>query len=296
MTRRSHWPEYAIEAALLGLFMLSACGFVVLLEHPRSQLHLALPDPLLRRALMGLAMGATAVSLIYSPWGKRSGAHFNPATTVTFFRLRKVAPRDAVGYVAAQFAGAAAGVLVASLLLRELIADRATNFAATLPGGRGAPVAFLAETVIAFVLMTVILWVSNHPVRARYTGLCAGILVALYITVEAPLSGMSMNPARTLGSALFARDWTGLWVYFTAPPLGMLLAAELYLWQRGAGAVFCAKLDHAAGYRCIFCETRQAGGKAGEGAVAPLPRPERREGPARRAPEPSGAGPSLRSG
>ena len=68
---------------------------------------------------------------------------------------------------------------------------------------------------------------------------------------------MSMNPARTLGSALFARDWTALWIYFVAPPAGMLAAAELYLRQRGPGAVFCAKLHHQNRKRCIFCEARR---------------------------------------
>lgn len=258
MKRTSHWPEYAIEAVLLGLFMISACGFTVLLEHPRSPAHMALPDPTLRRALMGLAMGATAVALIYSPWGKRSGAHFNPATTLTFFRLDRVPRRDALAYVAAQFVGGALGVLAASLALGELLADRATRFAATLPGPAGTAAAFAAEAGIAFVLMSVILRVSNHPTRAHLTGLCAGALVALYITVEAPLSGMSMNPARTLASALFARDWSALWVYFTAPPLGMLAAAELYVRRHGAAAVFCAKLHHRNSQRCIFCEARPA--------------------------------------
>ena len=268
MKRASHWPEYAMEAALLGIFMISACAFVVLLEHPRSPVHLALPDATLRRALMGLAMGGTAVSLIYSPWGKQSGAHFNPATTLTFLRLGKMAPRDAAAYLAAQFAGGIAGVLVASLLLGDLIADRTTNFAATLPGPRGVAVAFGAEVLITFILMSVILRVSNHPTRARLTGLCAGALVALYITLEAPLSGMSMNPARSLGSAVFARDWMALWVYFTAPPLGMLLAAEVYLRRRGPAGVFCAKLHHQNDRRCIFCETRQAGrGAAGQGRL-----------------------------
>jgi aquaporin Z len=258
MKRTSHWPEYAIEAALLGLFMISACGFTVLLEHPRSPAHLAIPDPIVRRALMGLAMGSTAIGLIYSPWGKRSGAHFNPATTLTFFRLGRVPRRDAVAYVGAQFLGGALGVLVASLALGGLISDRATRFAATLPGPAGVPAAFAAELVITFVLMSVILQISNHPTRAHLTGLCAGALVALYITLEAPLSGMSMNPARTLASALFTRDWTALWVYFTAPVLGMLLAAELYVRRRGNAAVFCAKLHHRNDQRCIFCESRSS--------------------------------------
>ncbi len=247
-----------MEAGLLGLFMISACGFTVLLEHPRSAVHLAVPDPTLRRALMGLAMGSTAVALIHSPWGKQSGAHFNPATTLAFLRLGRVPLRDAAGYVAAQFLGGALGVLAASLALGGLIADRATRFAATLPGPAGVPAAFIAEAAISFVLMSTILRVSNHPTRAHLTGLCAGALLALYITVEAPLSGTSMNPARTLASALFARDWTALWIYFTAPPLGMLLAAELYVRRRGAAAVVCAKLHHRNARRCIFCQARSS--------------------------------------
>jgi aquaporin Z len=259
-------PEYVIEAALLGIFMISACGFVVLLEHPGSVVHRMLPDPGMRRVLMGLAMGSTAVALIYSPWGKRSGAHMNPAVTLTFARLGKVAPRDTALYAAAQFVGGIAGVLVASLTLGELLADRATNYAATLPGPRGVGLAFGAEALITFVLMWVILVVSNHPRQAHLTGLCAGLLVALYIAVEAPLSGMSMNPARSLGSAVFARDWTALWVYFTAPPLGMLAAAELYLRRRGRGAVFCAKLCHAE--PCLFCDWQGRGAERWRGGRA----------------------------
>jgi aquaporin Z len=258
--------EYAIEAALLGMFMISACGFVVLLEHPESALRLTVSDPTLRRLLMGTAMGSTAIALIYSPWGKRSGAHMNPAVTLTFARLGMMAPRDAAGYVAAQFVGGVAGVLMASLVLGELLADRATNYAATLPGPRGVAIAFGAEALITFVLMGVILTVSNHPRWARLTGLCAGLLVALYITVEAPLSGMSMNPARTLGSAAFARDWTAIWLYFVAPPLGMLAAAELYVRRRGRSTVFCAKLCHAE--PCLFCEWRA---ERLPGTNAPIP-------------------------
>jgi aquaporin Z len=91
---RAHWPEYVSEAAGLGLFMVSACVFATALSHPASRLVQALPDPLVRRMLMGLAMGTTAVALIYSPWGRRSGAHLNPATTLTFWRLGKVATPD----------------------------------------------------------------------------------------------------------------------------------------------------------------------------------------------------------
>lgn len=101
-----HLPEYAIEAALLGAFMISACGFGVLLEHPDSPVHRAIGDPVLRRVLMGLAMGTTAIGLIYSPWGGRSGAHINPATTLTFWRLGRIQGTDVAGYIGAQLLGA----------------------------------------------------------------------------------------------------------------------------------------------------------------------------------------------
>jgi aquaporin Z len=247
----AHWPEYGIEAAGLGLFMLSAISFSVLLEHPASPVHAALPGAGLRRALMGLAMGATGVSLVYSPWGKRSGAHFNPALTFTFFRLGRIAAPDAFFYGLAQFAGAAGGVALAALLLGRLPAAPPVRFAVTVPGALGEVGAFVAEAGISFGLMATVLVASNHPRWARFTGLFAGLLVASYITLEAPLSGMSMNPARTLGSAAGAGVFTSLWLYFAAPPLGMLLAAEVYRRLPGR-CVRCAKLHHQNTQRCIF--------------------------------------------
>src|SRR5262245_66518752 len=101
-----------------------------------------------------------------------------------------------------------------------------------------------------------------------FTWLCAVFLVATYITLEAPLSGMSINPARTFGSALSAQVWTALWLYFLAPPLGMLLAAELYARWHGAHRVLCAKLHHHNTRRCIFhCDY---GGALPEGSARPL--------------------------
>ena len=154
--------------------------------------------------------------------------------------------------------GIIAGVLVATAVLGRLVAHPAVNFVATVPGTAGFGVAFVAEVVISFGLMTAVLVVSNIEPIARFTGVCAGALVATYIALEAPLSGMSMNPARTFGSALPAHEWAGLWIYFIAPPLGMLLAAETYVRLKGAAAVRCAKLHHQSSKRCIFCLGRES--------------------------------------
>jgi len=261
-TLQRHWPEYLMEAAELGLFMISACAFVVLLEYPASPVRQALPDPVVRRVLIGIAMGLTAIAIIYSPLGQRSGAHFNPSVTLTFFRLGKVEFWDTFFYVIAQFVGGVTGVFLAAVVVGELVADPSVQYAVTVPGMSGAGIAFLAELVISFILMSMVLRVSNTPRLARFTGLFAGAMVATYISLEAPYSGMSMNPARTFASAFPAQIWTALWIYFTAPLLGMLLAAELYLRQHGVHQVFCAKLHHHNDKRCIF---RCGYGKKGSG-------------------------------
>jgi aquaporin Z len=253
-----HWPEYLMEAALLGCFMISACMFATLLEHPDSRGRRAVSSAFVRRALMGLAMGLTGVALIYSPWGQQSGAHMNPGTTLTFFLRGKVGPWDAAFYVAAQFAGGTAGVALARFLLRDWLRHESVNHVVTRPGRYGVQAAWVAELAIAFGMMFMLLYVSNDAVLTPYTGFFAGALLACYITLEAPLSGTSLNPARTFGSALVARHWEAVWVYLTAPVAGMLLASGAYAALPAHNHVYCAKLDHCNDRRCIFqCEFDQ---------------------------------------
>jgi aquaporin Z len=224
----------------------------VLLFHPGSPIAHSISNQVVRRAAMGVAMGSTAIAIIFSPLGKRSGAHFNPAVTITYFRLGKVKPWDAMFYIMGQFAGGIAGVLAATLLFGKTVADPSVKYAATVPGPKGPAVAFVAEALISFVLMSVVLRVSNTRNLAHWTGLFVGALVATYITLESPISGMSMNPARTFGSAFGANVWMSLWIYFIAPPLGMMMAAEIYKRLADARGVACAKLHHHNNQRCIF--------------------------------------------
>jgi aquaporin Z len=249
---KKHWPEYFMEAAELGVFMISASLFTILLYHPASPVVRGIPPEFIRRVLMGLAMGLTAVGIVYSPWGKQSGAHMNPAFTLTFFTLGKVAPWDAVFYVLAQFVGGALGILLVAAGSTNLLAHPSVNYVATVPGSYGPWGAFSGEAVISFILVLIVLVNSNVKKLARFTGLIVGLCVALFITFEAPLSGMSMNPARTFGSAFLPHLWSSLWIYFVAPPLGMLSAAAVY--QSLKRRVACAKMHHQNHKRCIFCE------------------------------------------
>ncbi len=242
-----------MEAAGLGIFMVSAGLFAVLLEHPDSAVRQALDSPLLRRTVMGLIMGVAAIGIIYSPWGKQSGAHINPAVTLTFYRLGKVSLPDAVFYALAQFLGGLAGVVLIARLIGEQIAHPAVRYVVTVPGAPGVAVAFWAELGISFGLMLSILIATNREKLAPLTGVFAGTLVALYIIVEAPYSGMSINPARTFASALPAKLWTAFWIYLTAPPLGMLAAAQIYQFFSSRHELACAKLHHRNDKRCIHC-------------------------------------------
>jgi aquaporin Z len=247
-----HWPEYLIESAELGLFMVSACFFTALLQHPASPARQFFPSSFLRMVLTGIAMGFTLLLLIHTPWGKRSGAHMNPATTLMFFRLGKLETWDALFYMFFQFVGGLAGAILSLLILGPFLTHPNVNFAVTSPGPSGVPAAFVAELVISFFLAFTVLSVSNSARLSPLTPYFAAALVAIYITFEAPFSGMSMNPARTLGSAVPAQAFQALWIYFTAPPAGMLIAAELYARLRSTRAVYCAKYHHNNRQRCIF--------------------------------------------
>ena len=252
----SHLPEYASEALGLGLFMLSACGFAVLLEHPSARLRGCLPAASLRRLSMGLAMGLTAIAIVYSPLGARSGAHINPAVTLAFLRLGRIETRDALFYIASQSIGAVLGMLAARALFGSKLSHASVNHVVTVPGARGTRVAFLAELASSSLMMLAVLSFACSVRLAPWTGVVAGGLVAVFLFVAAPLSGMSMNPARSLGSALSAREFRGLWLYFLAPPMGMLAAAEVFT-RCATPAFVCAKLNHAEDVPCIFCATKE---------------------------------------
>lgn len=227
-TFRNHWPHYLAEAAGLGFFMTCASLFTTLLEYPDSPLHGAMKELLARLMVLGVLMGCVIAAIVYSPWGKKSGAHINPAVTLAFWRLGKITTWDAVFYTIFQFLGGLVAVQIMGLVLGAAYRHPAINHVVTVPGPGGPLKAFIAEFVISFILMLVLLLVINSKKTEKLAGLCAGILIALYLMFESTYSGMSLNPARTFASAFAAREWTGLWIYFAAPCLAMLLACEVF--------------------------------------------------------------------
>jgi aquaporin Z len=253
---RHHWPEYLMEVGVVGFYVFAACAAATLLQHPASIVRQSISSGVARRALMGLVMGATAIAIVISPWGKRSGGHFNPAVTFAFYRLGKVEFWDTWFYVIAQFVGAITGVAIAGFALRGAISNYAVRYAVTVPGVYGSTVAFVAELAISFLLMMTVLLATNNKRLAPYTAYFVGVLIANYYTFEAPLSGMSTNPARTFGSALHANYWHAIWIYFIGPWVGMLAAGETFLRVRRGAAPYCAKLHHANSERCIFNHTQ----------------------------------------
>ncbi|MGC8553105.1 MAG: MIP/aquaporin family protein [Phycisphaerae bacterium] len=242
---RTHWPLYLIEGFLLACFMISASAATIVFMGAHSPVAHAITSPWLRRIGIGIAMGGTAVLLIYCPWGKRSGAHMNPAFTLSFLWLKRLAPADALGYAVGQFAGGAIGVLAAVAMFGNAKMSQPTvDYVVTVPGPWGDGVAWLGEFAIGFILIAVVLLLNRSPKLAPRTGLVCGVLIALFVIFESPLSGFSMNPARTFGSAVVANVWQAWWIYFTAPILGMLMGVETHKQIVEDHRVLCLRLNH----------------------------------------------------
>ena len=258
---RRNLAAYASEFAGTALMLFSGVSAVSFMWGAASPVPVV-PNPGLRRLLTGILFAGGATAVVYSPLGQISGGHINPVVTLAFWRMGKVPARDAVIYIVAQFVGALAGAYAASVAWGPLTAS--VHYAVTVPGdGYSAVGAFAAETVITFLLVFTIFVCVNKPKFAPRTGIIAGALVATLVMIEAPVSGASLNPARTLGPALIAPTYTDLWVYFAGPTAGALLAVAAYRGQWGSQTV-CAKLFHTEKYACPFdaCSYRLV--KAGE--------------------------------
>ena len=176
---------------------------------------------------IALTFGLVVLAMIYT-FGETSGAHLNPAVTIGFWAAGRFPARWVPVYIFSQSLGA----LCASGLLRFLFPDHAT-LGATSPAGP-AMQSFVFEVILTWILMLVILKVSTG---GKEKGIVAGIAVGSVIALEAlfagPVSGASMNPARSLAPALVAGRLEGLWIYLTAPVVGVLIAVPICSYVHG---------------------------------------------------------------
>jgi len=242
---RRHWPEYAIEGGFLGLFILGAGVVSAWLQAAGGF------DQPLRRLLAGVLPGLLLMAMIYSPWGRRSGSHMNPAITLAYLRLGKVGRWDGVFYILAQFAGALAAVLLlrAGALLPP--AAPSASLAATVARSH-TWVAYATQFVLSATAMLLILFTSNHASWFRWTGVVYGLLMMLVVACIPPLASVGMNAARLLAVDLSGDAGLLGWLNLLPPLLGMQLAIEVYRLFTGRSQVLCAKLAHNTRGRCIF--------------------------------------------
>jgi aquaporin NIP len=213
------WRRAAAEGLAAFALVFAGCGAIVADERY---------DGALGTVGIGLVFGLVIMVMIYAT-GHLSGAHINPAVTIAFTLTRHFAARDAVAYVAAQLAGATAGALA----LLAVWPDRPAALGATVPSV-SAGSALVYELILTAVLMFVIIAVATDT---RAVGAAAAIAIGGAVGLDAifggPVTGASMNPARSFGPALAAGEWQDFWIYVIGPPAGAALGAFAYQLIRG---------------------------------------------------------------
>jgi aquaporin Z len=220
--RRMPWRPYAAELVGTGVLVLVGLSLVILMFGQGSPMPRLLPSDGVRRLITGFLFGTTGALIALSPVGKISGAHINPVVTVGFLIMGKLDPRTVVGYVVAQLAGAILGCLP---LLAWGAMGRSVAFGATLPGpGYTLETALLGEIVTTFIMVSLLTVFLGFRRIRPFTPALFPFLYALMVYAEAPVSGTSTNPARSLGPSVVSAQWAGWWVYWAGPFIGMLVA------------------------------------------------------------------------
>ncbi len=252
MWQHLHWPEYSAELLGTALLVFIGLSAVVFDFSPALPINHLLPDPSARRLLTGLIFAGTGSLVAISPLGKLSGAHINPAVSLAFWVHGKLHTLDLIGYIFSQFLGAIIGEYL--LVITWGTFAQSVRNGMTLPGiGYPLWLVFVAELSLTFLLVLLIFTCVSSSRLMRWTPLMTWIVVATMVWLEAPISGTSLNPARSFGPALFSWFWQAQWLYFLAPPLGALCAVGVFrLLATGERDVLTGKLFHTPHYRSLF--------------------------------------------
>ncbi|WP_327287214.1 MIP/aquaporin family protein [Streptomyces sp. NBC_01198] len=236
LPRRLPLARAADEFALTTVVLFVAVSVVRWLRATDSPLYIADLDVAL--AVIGVLSGATLTALIFTPPGRRSGGHMNPAVTVSLWLMDAFPGRSVVPYAIAQLAGSAAGVGLARLVWGSVVSRPTIAHGAIRPAPDWEPSAvFLAEGGAMMALILVVGYFLAHP---RFTFLLPyviGLCLATVIALLGPLSGGSINPARQFGPAAISGQTTDLWIYLVVPVFGAVVGAaifHLFIWRFNA--------------------------------------------------------------
>lgn len=242
-----HWVEWGCEFLGTALLLLGGLSAVCWTMGAGSDVRTEVPSESARLLLTGVMFAGTGSLMAVSPWGRRSGAHLNPAVTVAFWIQGKVHPHDVMGYIAAQLLGALAGTAAVLGLWRTTA--RGLHVGATAPG-RGLTDIETAgvEILMTGALILMILLLTSSARTARWTPLGNLLLVAALVWQLAPYTGTSLNPARSLGPAALAPLWHPYWIYVVGPFGGALLACGVFALMRKTHTQ-TAKIFHDPRYR-----------------------------------------------
>jgi aquaporin Z len=216
---------YLSECIGTGLLILVGLSVVIFNNSLGSPIHDWIPSAGGRRALTGFLFGTTGCLITLSPVGKISGAHINPIVSLTFLLKGKMSVSHTLGFIIAQLTGSVIGAIPLLLWGKQGIS---INYGATVPLPGNTLAAFTGEVITSFLLIAGILFFTGHKKLRHFTPYMIPFLYCLMVYAEAPLSGTSTNPARSLGPAVISGVWTGYWLYWTAPVIGALIAVGLF--------------------------------------------------------------------
>ncbi len=243
-----HLAEWLAELGGTAILVFGGLSAVCLDFGTGSPVAAVLPSTSARLLLTGALFAGTGALVTVSPLGRRSGAHLNPAVTLAFWLTGHVHPHDLLGYVASQCLGAIGGAILLALAWGGVAAS--VHDGVTQPGsGIGAPLAVLIEAVMTAVLVLTILLFVAHPRTMRWTPLAVWAVVTVLVWQGAPLTGTSLNPARSLGPALVAGDLHAYGVYLVGPLGGAVLGVAVQRLALPGLVPLTAKLFHGRGDR-----------------------------------------------
>jgi aquaporin Z len=216
------WRLFFAELIGTALLLIVGLSLVILMFGDGSPMTEFIPNLKLRQSITGFLFGGTGALIAVSALGKESGAHVNPAVTMSFLLFKKISTKVAIIYVAAQLLGAILGT--APMLLWGQL-GRSISFGATLPGeGYTMQEALLGEMITTFTMVSLLIIFLGFRQTRAYTPSLFPFLYAIMVPLEADISGISTNPARSFGPAVISGAWNGWWIYWIGPLTGALLA------------------------------------------------------------------------